>query len=179
MVKVGWAICIGVFLLGVVMGGPGLLFLLFTIMAVFALALTRVGIGGSRIIGIAGLLFACTMVFLTAEFSYLGEYYSEGLAHTTAGVLTDAVKKYRTEYGSFPTGSHVEIIRALRGDNPRRIVFYEPHGEMSAAGERLDPLGTPYHFDLSDPENPKIYSLGKNKRDDGGAKGSDDICSWK
>jgi hypothetical protein len=177
MVKAGWATCTGVFLLGVVLGGPGLILLLFTIMAISALALTRIGIGGSRIIGIAGLLFASTLVFLTVELSYVTQYYRESLTRATADVLADSVKDYWTEYGSVPTGSHAEIIRALRGDNPRKIVFYAPHGVLNAAGERLDPLGNPYRFDLSDPNHPRIYSFGKNQRDDGGVVGSDDICS--
>jgi Type II secretion system (T2SS), protein G len=181
MAKSGWAICVGVFFLGVLLIEPGLLSpLSFTIMAICALGLARVGIGGTRIITIVallfGLLFASTIVFLAVE---TPSEFRRAYAHTTAVILADHVKEYRQEYGFYPAGNNAEIIRALCGDNPRKVVFFEPHGDLSAAGELLDPWGTPYRFDLSDPKNPKIYSFGKNKRDDHGADRSDDICDWK
>lgn len=41
----------------------------------------------------------------------------------------------------------------------------------------VDPWGTPYVFDLAKPSDPRAYSFGRNKRDEGG--NGDDVASWK
>lgn len=71
-------------------------------------------------------------------------------------------------------------IPALLGENPRKIVFFAgPEKNFTPHGEYLDPWGTPYRFDLSDPKAPRVWSCGPNRKDEGGAEGSDDIVSWR
>ena len=73
-------------------------------------------------------------------------------------------------------------MNTLRGANPRKIVFFDgkPTAKFnSPQGAFLDPWGTPYRIDLSNPEEPRVWSCGPNRRDEGGAKGSDDIVSWR
>jgi hypothetical protein len=187
IMTLGWAIYFGSFVGGVILLSPALLnprliqLLSFIIMIIAALAITRVGMGGLRVGGIVALLFASTMTVLTTvEIDQEKQAYRETVARTTATNLASAIKQYSSEFGSFPAGNRIEITRALLGNNPRKTVFFEPRaGAMSPAGELLDPWGAPYRFDLSDPKNPKIYSFGKDGRDDSAADSSDDICSWK
>ena len=101
-------------------------------------------------------------------------------ARNDAAQLVTALKFYYTEFHQFPTGSHADILRALRGDNPLKIVFFEPSPkQVSPAGELLDPWGVPYHIDTSEVARPRVHSTGRDKHDDAGAKGSDDIRSWR
>jgi Type II secretion system (T2SS), protein G len=150
-------------------------------MVIPALAMVRAGNRSRRTGGMFALLFACIMIAIaTKGLFFLNEQFNRTRAHTTVVSLAAAVKQYKAEYGSLPTGTEAEIVRALLGDNPRKIVFFEPRPkDLNADGELLDPWGTPYYFDFSDPKIQKIYSVGKNKSDDAGADGSDDICSWK
>lgn len=90
-----------------------------------------------------------------------------------------ALRNYKLEYASLPPGDHVGIIATLRGANPNHIVFLELAAKkFTARGEYLDPWGTPYRFDLSDPAMPRVWSCGKDRQDNDGAKGSDDIVPW-
>ena len=71
-------------------------------------------------------------------------------------------------------------MNTLRGDNPLKIVFFEaPSNRFNARGEYLDPWGTPFHIDASNPTFPWAYSFGKDTKDDGGVPESDDIPSWR
>jgi hypothetical protein len=91
-----------------------------------------------------------------------------------------AIKAYYAEYASGLTGNDAQTMTALCGGNPRKIVFFEALNKyFGVSGDLIDPWGTPYRFDLSDPMNPRVWSCGKNRRDEGGAKGSDDLASWQ
>ena len=91
-----------------------------------------------------------------------------------------ALRNYRDEYGELPAGAGLDIIKALRGNNPRRIVFIDFRDkQFDAAGRLLDPWGSPYRIDVSDPDHPRVYSPGKNKRAEPGVAPSDDVCSWR
>jgi len=94
--------------------------------------------------------------------------------------LATALDFYYKEYGGPPVGDQAAMIRILHGDNPKRIVFFEfATRNKSPSGEFLDPWGSPYKIDLSDPAHPRVYSFGKNKQDEGGREGTDDIASWR
>jgi hypothetical protein len=89
-------------------------------------------------------------------------------------------KEYLREYGAVPSGDNSRVFATLEGENPRKLVFFEAEPlDHNAKGELIDPWGTPYRFDLSDPTKPRFWSCGKDRRDDGGAEGSDDIPSWR
>ena len=91
-----------------------------------------------------------------------------------------AIKGYIVEFGIPPTGDHSQIIAALRGKNLRQIIFFEGDAKrFNGRGEFLDPWGTPYRIDVSNPDFPWAYSFGPNKVDEGGTQPSDDISSWQ
>ena len=75
-----------------------------------------------------------------------------------------ACKSYQTEYGSLPAGNNTDITSALRGANPRNIVFFELRSrDMNSLGEVIDPWGTPYRFTLQDGQSPLIRSAGPDR----------------
>jgi hypothetical protein len=89
-----------------------------------------------------------------------------------------ALDSYAVEYGYHPERAPAELLRTLRGDNKRKIVFFECAARsVNAGGEFTDPWGQPYHIDQSDPSSPRVYSSGPNRLDEHGAKGSDDIVA--
>lgn len=104
-----------------------------------------------------------------------GQYVERKCVTQLAGALV----AYQHEYGSWPTGSQAEIIAALRGDNPRHVVFIElDPRHLSKKGEFLDEWGTPYHIEIIPGEKPHVYSLGPDRQDEHGERKSDDIASW-
>ena len=50
-----------------------------------------------------------------------------------------AAQAYHNEYSAIPKGSTADILKALQGDNPRRILFLEPSDTPMS-----DTWGTPY-----------------------------------
>jgi len=90
------------------------------------------------------------------------------------------VKAYLDEYPALPSGGDAAVLKALQGENPRKIVFFVLRStSFNSNGEWIDPWGTPYRIDLSDPKAPRIWSCGPNRKDESGAEGSDDIVSWR
>ena len=89
--------------------------------------------------------------------------------------IHQALQKYKTTYGKFPAGDSAAIFRALRGENPRQIVFFQCRaGSLSKDGAMLDPWGTPYKVYFSD-EEALVRSAGPNKEfDDSRNKHFDD-----
>lgn len=101
-------------------------------------------------------------------------------AQLTEKAMVFAMKSYATEYDRPVSGSPKEILAALSGQNERKIVFFHPNAiQTNAEGELIDPWGTPFRFDLSKPDAPRVWSCGPNRKDEGGAEGSDDIVSWR
>ena len=122
-------------------------------------------------------LLIAFFVKVSREFS-LG--YSQTIAAGQAQTIIPALRAYVAEFGGPPTGDHAAMMRALRGGNPKQLVLFAVDArELNAQGEFPDPWGRPYRIDVSDPKLPKVYSLGKNGVDEGGAVGSDDVVSWR
>ena len=102
------------------------------------------------------------------------------LAMRDAVTIRIALKQYIAEFGTPPIGDEAQVMAALRGKNPRQILFIELDAKrFNARGEFLDPWSHPYRFDASNPEFVWSYSFGKNGIDEGGAEGSDDVASWR
>lgn len=94
--------------------------------------------------------------------------------------LCAALTQFEIEYGAMPTGDNAQIVAALRGKNPRSITFLETAPRfLNAAGVVIDTWKMPYRIDASTPAQPRVYSFGPDKQDNGGAAGSDDIVSWQ
>ncbi len=90
-----------------------------------------------------------------------------------------SLSAYKLEFGDYPTGSDSEIFKGLMGANPRGIVFCEPPADaLDSEGRILDPWGKPYLIDIpSLGGKARVWSSGRNKRDENGAQSSDDISS--
>lgn len=108
-------------------------------------------------------------------------WWQRSKAKHDVDVLVVAVRGFIAENGRAPTGTLAQIAALLRGEdvggqNPRRLDYVVARlREMNAAGEFIDPWGTPYRIQTA-PE-PRAYSCGPNRRDEAGE--GDDICSWK
>jgi hypothetical protein len=94
--------------------------------------------------------------------------------------ITEAMQKFRKEFGYWPVGTHAEIVRTVRGENDKGIVFLEmPEEKLTEQGEVPDPWGTPYRI-LIDAKmgRARVHSAGP----DGvfaSSSGSDDhISHW-
>jgi hypothetical protein len=94
--------------------------------------------------------------------------------------LAIALRQYFAEYGIAPVGDHAAIIRTLTGENPNRIVFLELRAkDLDESGRFMDPWGSAYRIDNSDPAHPRVLSPGRNKLVERDSRGSDDIRSWE
>ena len=99
----------------------------------------------------------------------------QGARHTVEGL-----QHYFEEYHTHLAGDNAYVTGILMGNNPHKIAFIVPSTKLiNNRGEYTDPWGTPYQFDFSDPEHPRIWSCGRDRHDDHGATGSDDITSWR
>lgn len=104
------------------------------------------------------------------------------VASGQASLLTEALTLYQREYGRSPAGDQASVIKALTRGNPRQIEFIEPPPKaLNKKGEFIDPWGTPYKIiPMPTPDDPLrlgVYSFGKNKKNEQGAKETDDIAS--
>lgn len=61
--------------------------------------------------------------------------------------LVQLLRDYRATYGSNPVGNNAEIVRALRGNNPRGMRFADDASTpLSKGGEVLDRWGHALYF---------------------------------
>lgn len=93
-------------------------------------------------------------------------------------ILT-AVKAYASEYGALPPVGNPGTFSVLCGANEKKIVFFEGGNRFTDYGEYLDRWGKPLHLGVSESGEFHVYSSGRNKIDENGAEGSDDIVSWR
>ncbi len=140
--------------------------------------------GGPRALaGVVGLIGIALVPLVVIPAVRTVQQQKKAVIRDRAIQVSDALKQYRMEIGTYPEGDNAQILKALMGDNPRRMVFFEPAAvpksfdSFNDRGDLIDFWGTPYRFDLTDPKIPRVWSCGKDRRDDGGAVGSDDIPS--
>jgi hypothetical protein len=77
-----------------------------------------------------------------------------------------ALESYKAAFDAFPAGDSAAVFRALRGQNPKQLVFYDCRAEsVSPDGSLLDPWGTPYQVYFSGDEI-LIRSAGPNRKFD-------------
>jgi hypothetical protein len=80
-------------------------------------------------------------------------------------LLAHAATRYQDDCGSMPAGTRGEIMRCLRGNNPRKIVYFNLNSNrFNSDGEILDPWGKPYEIKLDSPTNVTLRSAGRNGR---------------
>ncbi|HWB60611.1 MAG TPA: hypothetical protein VG733_14045 [Chthoniobacteraceae bacterium] len=88
-------------------------------------------------------------------------------------LVAEAMDYYQVKH-IVPAGSIAELVAEIS----KHDMTAERKSRLNSAGQFLDPWGTPYRIDVSNPKFPWAYSCGPDKKDDGGAPGSDDIVSW-
>lgn len=74
------------------------------------------------------------------------------------------LRDYRAACGENPVGNNAEIAGALAGGNARRARFLPDDARRNAAGELLDPWGTPYFFHQLSAREMEIRSAGPDRR---------------
>jgi hypothetical protein len=138
----------------------------------------RILCGLRAILAVITLLFIAGFIFPSGGITISNELRSRAM--NEAVQLVTALRAHKIEYGALPSGDYAQIIATLTGDNPRKVPFFEGRAErFNERGEFIDPWGSPYRIDTSDPNNPRAYSPGKNKKDEPDVPRSDDVCSWR
>jgi hypothetical protein len=86
--------------------------------------------------------------------------------------LFEAFHQYKTHVGNYPSGSNIEIAKALlEGQNPKKIIILAvKKAELNAKGEIVDPWGTPLKIYFANNEV-LIRSAGPNKQFDDSKSG--------
>ena len=90
--------------------------------------------------------------------------------------LFEALQKYKENVGTYPVGSNAEIVKALKGRNPKNVIILISHKmELNEKGELIDPWKTPLRIYFSD-NAVLVRSAGPNARfDDSNVIGCDDF----
>jgi type II secretory pathway pseudopilin PulG len=89
--------------------------------------------------------------------------------------LFSGLQQYKENVGSFPVGKNAEVVKALLGQNPKKlIILVGRKNELNERGEFVDPWGTPLRIYFSD-KGVLVRSAGPNRRfDDSTAVECDD-----
>jgi type II secretory pathway pseudopilin PulG len=89
--------------------------------------------------------------------------------------LFSGLQQYKENVGSFPVGNNAEVVKALLGQNPKKlIILVGRKNELNERGEFVDPWGTPLRIYFSD-KGVLVRSAGPNRRfDDSTAVECDD-----
>jgi hypothetical protein len=75
------------------------------------------------------------------------------------------IRDYRAAFGENPVGSNAEIVKTLRGANPKKTDFLAgTPTSVNTAGELLDPWGTPIFFHQLSARDMEIRSAGPDKQ---------------
>lgn len=95
-------------------------------------------------------------------------HYLHERCKTEIRTLELAIIAFRNEYdGTMPTGAPANVVKILRGNNPRQIVFMELPSRKNCTnsiGEFLDSWGTPYEISIISSTNFFIRSAGPDKK---------------
>jgi hypothetical protein len=89
--------------------------------------------------------------------------------------LFAALQKYKEYVGSYPVGSNADVVKALKGANPKSVIILVGRkNELNEKGEYIDPWGTPMRIYFSD-LGVLVRSAGPNRRfDDSNVQNADD-----
>lgn len=120
-----------------------------------------------RVVAIIGL------ITILAGAGYLVKVYSTWRVNArTAKFNADVenlfagLQQYKENVGQYPVGSNSEIIKALQGANPKKlIILVSRKAELNEKGEILDPWGTALRIYFSD-TGVLVRSAGANRRFD-------------
>jgi len=86
------------------------------------------------------------------------------ICRTDTHNLSAAMKGYQRTYGKFPVGDNATILKALRGENPKRSHFFDVRsGSLDEHGAFIDPWRTPYLIETNLTNGISIRSAGPNR----------------
>ena len=123
---------------------------------------------------VLGLILACLIYAVICRVAQV----RIDIAQSDVAHMVDGVKAYVQVYGEPPHGDSMQMIQNLNGVNPKGIIFWEIEGERASKELLLlDPWGSRYEINFSNPSFPWAYSTGRNCLDEGG--NGDDVASWK
>ncbi len=97
--------------------------------------------------------------------------------HQNADRLIEGLQQYKEFVKSYPSGSLVDIAKALSGqsEKDRVLILATSKNQKNAKGEIVDPWGTPLQFYFAE-NGVMIRSAGPNQVfEDSGVPGSDDL----
>jgi len=97
--------------------------------------------------------------------------------HQNADRLVEGLQQYKEFVKSYPSGSLVDISKALSGqsEKDRVLILATSKNDKNAKGEIVDPWGTPLQFYFAE-NGVMIRSAGPNQVfEDSSARGSDDL----
>ena len=93
----------------------------------------------------------------------------------TLARLKQGLEAFHQEYGHFPTGNVATVSRVLFGENvggqnPKKILILNESAlqPIDSTGQILDSWGQPIRLEATNAEMVTIFSLGRNRTDDGG-----------
>jgi hypothetical protein len=89
--------------------------------------------------------------------------------------LFASLQKYKEYVGSYPVGSNAEVVKALKGANPKNVIILVGRKEeLNEKGEFTDPWGTALRIYFAD-NTVLVRSAGPNRRfDDSTVQEADD-----
>lgn len=89
--------------------------------------------------------------------------------------LFAGLQQYKEHVGTYPTGSNAEVVKALLGQNPKKlIILVGRKNDLNDKGEFVDPWDTPLRIYFSS-AGILVRSAGPNRRfDDSSALDCDD-----
>jgi len=115
------------------------------------------------------------------------------LAHTLSSVHANArmtklntdienlfagLQEFKEHVGSYPTGSNAQIVKALRGQNPKNIIILVSRKtELNDRGEFVDTWGNPLRIYFSD-TTVLVRSAGDNGRFENSSVPNCDDLFW-
>jgi hypothetical protein len=80
--------------------------------------------------------------------------------------LFAGLQQYKEHVGAYPVGSNADIVKALKGQNPKSVIILVGRkNEVNPKGEFVDPWGTPLRIYFSD-SGVLVRSAGPNRRFD-------------
>lgn len=108
---------------------------------------------------------------------------NEAVANRATAVI-EAIRRYRAECEEWPPADHIELVKALRGDNPQETVFLDLPPESPAVtdqGELVDPWGTPLRITIdTKTDKPRVRSAGPNRLfEEANSRGDDYVSAAK
>ena len=79
--------------------------------------------------------------------------------------VRSAIRNYGRRFGGNPVGSNEEITRALSGENPQQVNYFNAEAGMrlNEKGELIDAWGTPFFFHQLSAAQMEIHSAGPDK----------------